>query len=211
MPTYGPMYVSAAAAVERAAAGSAPVVPPPPPSAAPRMAVAAATSRPPAAEPTEPAPWWRPLALLLALPLVLLGCGRLCGEFSGRIRPGPAGGGELAASPDGLPPAEEMPEPESPPEPAILLPEGSGEVHFTAATATLSGTVEVRNLTEEVLANWTSPEDAAEWQFRLAAPGFFQIELVYATSPQATAGGDLEVAIGKQREAMRAAADRQPR
>jgi hypothetical protein len=104
---------------------------------------------------------------------------------------------QLAGPVDG--PPEEMPmepEPEPPVEAQVLLQEGSGEVNFPASLATLEGGVEVRTLVaEDVLANWNAPEASAQWDFRLVMPGFFQIELVYATQEGAV-GAELDATVG---------------
>jgi hypothetical protein len=82
----------------------------------------------------------------------------------------------------------------------MLLQEGRGEVNFPASLAALAGGVEVRTLVaEDALANWGAPEAAAQWDFRLFVPGFFQIELNYATQ-EGAGSAELEVQIGSQRK-----------
>ncbi|HZN34149.1 MAG TPA: hypothetical protein VFB80_10030, partial [Pirellulaceae bacterium] len=92
------------------------------------------------------------------------------------------------------PPRPVVTEP-APPQPIIVLQEGSGEVVLSAATATLAGAVELQVVgTEEVLAHWTTPEDRAVWHFRLVKPGPFYAELTCATSAEAE-GFELELVV----------------
>jgi hypothetical protein len=98
-----------------------------------------------------------------------------------------------------------MPDPESDPispEPTLQLQEGSGEVTLAAATAQLAGGVELRHIdTREILGQWTGSGAAARWRFRLIEPGFFQLELKYATVAEAL-GSQLVVTIGEQRKGI---------
>ncbi|HEX5102459.1 MAG TPA: hypothetical protein VFV87_01525, partial [Pirellulaceae bacterium] len=176
-----------------------PVLPPPPPaSAAPRISLDDETDEEPPPEPAKPSPWWRPLAVLIAASILALagvvGWG-ISKPYFDHLRADRTSA-ELPSD------ADQSPEPEPPPKPApkpiVLLQEGSGEVVFTPATATRSGAVELQiALTEEVLANWTGPDDAAEWRFKLVKPGFFDVELSYATSAAAGEGA-VEVTIGER-------------
>lgn len=83
------------------------------------------------------------------------------------------------------PPKPQPPPVEAPPTEAIVvLQEGSGEVNLTPATALVEGQLEREVLgTGEVLVHWSSPADAAEWQFKLVKPGFFELELQYVSHP----------------------------
>lgn len=78
-----------------------------------------------------------------------------------------------------MPPVEEPPV-----EAVVVLQEGSGEVNLTPSTALVEGDL-VREVvgTHEVLAQWTGASDAAEWQFKLVKPGFFELELQYLSHP----------------------------
>jgi hypothetical protein len=78
-----------------------------------------------------------------------------------------------------MPPVEELPV-----EAVVVLQEGSGEVNLTPSTALVEGDL-VREVvgTHEVLAKWTAASDAAEWQFKLVKPGFFELELQYLSHP----------------------------
>jgi hypothetical protein len=140
--------------------------------------------------------WWRTAAIVLAMFLVLIAVATSWGIWRVLNRPpaevplaGPATDPEAR-------PADLAAEP--PPDPNLMLQEGSGVVNFLNSTAALSGSVEMRLAgTDEVLANWTGTEDAAQWDFRLVRPGFFQIELVYATAQDA-GGFELEASVGSQ-------------
>jgi hypothetical protein len=164
-----------------------PQLPPPAPAEADRFAlpVTRESGQPPLL--TAPAPWWRPLLVALALALAMPAA---VGSWAWIRWRWPA----IASAP-----SEPLPHTESPP-PAprqiVLFQEGSGEVLFSAATARLTGGVELHvQGTEEVLAHWLAPEDSAAWQFRLVKPGFFQVELTYATS---AADGELELVLGER-------------
>jgi hypothetical protein len=90
----------------------------------------------------------------------------------------------------------EMPPPAPAPKAVVVLQEGSGAVMLTPATAARQGAIELGvSGTEEVLIDWTGPEAAAQWRFKLVKPGFFNAEVTYATAEDA-AGGELTLAIG---------------
>lgn len=184
--------------------GQTPVVPappvlppPPPPPAAPRVLLQHAE---PEEELPPPAPvaWWRPLAALIGIALfalaLVVGYGlnkQYFDQFFARGRPAAENTNEAEIEP------EPEPAPE-PPQPIVLVQEGSGEVSFSPATARLSGAVELQvDGTREVLANWTSAADAAEWRFKLVQPGFFQAEIVYATVADIGSAA-LELTIGER-------------
>jgi hypothetical protein len=139
---------------------------------------------------------WQTVAIVLALFLVLIAVATSWGIWRALHRPAPS---EPLAGPTTdpeTPPADLPAEP--PVDPRLVLQEGSGVVNFPAGLAALDGAVELRTLVaEEVLANWTGTEDAAQWDFRLVRPGFFQIELVYATAQDA-GGFELEASVGSQ-------------
>jgi hypothetical protein len=77
-------------------------------------------------------------------------------------------------------------EPEPPqPDEVVQMQEGSGAVNFAPAAAVLQGSIELRPAgTQEVLAGFASADASAQWQFRLIEPGFFDLELHYATAPE---------------------------
>jgi hypothetical protein len=52
----------------------------------------------------------------------------------------------------------------------------------------------------ELLAGFGSPDAAATWHFRLVEPGFFHLELTYATAAD-VADGQLEAALGGETKA----------
>jgi hypothetical protein len=174
-----------------------PILPPP----APAQPVALnldvpADEAPP--EPATPVAWWRPLAMMIGVTLLVLaavigfGLGKpyLDRAFAA------ADSGTTTAGDDNASP--QPPPAPPPPETIVLLQEGSGEVVFSPATAKLRGAVELQvDGTDEVLANWTTPEDAAEWHFKLVKPGFFEAEVEYATAAE-PAGAQLELAIGER-------------
>jgi hypothetical protein len=174
-----------------------PVLPPPPP-AAPRVSLQVDAGEELPQEPIRPAPWWRPLMVVIGVPLLVLaavvGWGVSQPYFAGQAV---NSGSEYAGNGDGEAPAPEPP-PKPPPKAIVLLQEGSGEVVFSPATAKLTGAVELQVAgTEEVLTNWSTAEDAAEWRFKVVKPGFFQVEIVYATIPEASGAG-LELVTGER-------------
>ena len=175
-----------------------PVLPPPPP-AAPAIALrvnAATDALSP--ESIKPVPWWRPLVVLIGIPLVVLAAVIAWGVsrpyFEGPPIELSEGSAETVVGED---PAPEPPsQPQS--KPIVLMQEGSGEVVFSSPTAALTGAVELKVAgTEEVLTNWSTAEDAAEWHFKVVKPGFFQAEIVYATVPEATGAG-LELVVDER-------------
>ncbi|MFM7071120.1 MAG: hypothetical protein ACKO38_04915 [Planctomycetota bacterium] len=67
-----------------------------------------------------------------------------------------------------------------------LIQEGTGELHFSAATAEREGaglTLETVG-NDSVVVGWASPEQTLVWSFRLAKPDIFRVELVYAASEE---------------------------
>jgi hypothetical protein len=81
--------------------------------------------------------------------------------------------------------------------PTVQLQEGSGEVTLSAATAQLAGGVELRHVgTTAVLGQWTAQDAAAQWRMRLIQPGFFEVELRYATTAEA-AGAEITLSTGQ--------------
>jgi hypothetical protein len=175
-----------------------PILPPPPPPVPAAVLRLEDDDEEPPPEPSAPAPWWRPLAAMIGISLLVLaavvGYGLNRAYFDrlfGNSHPD-----ETVITDDGS-----EPEPEPTPEPPMLIvlaQEGSGEVAFSPPTALLRGAVELHvDGTEELLANWTTADDAAEWHFKLVRPGFFQAEIVYAAIPKA-GGAALELAIGER-------------
>jgi hypothetical protein len=172
--------------------------PPPPPQAAPRVSLQVDLDEEPQ-QPVRPAPWWRPLVVMIGVPLLVLAAVVAWGVsrpyFAGpKIQLDADAGDDEVSAPE--------PPPKPPPKPIVLLQEGSGEVVFSPATATLTGAVELEVAgTEEVLTNWSSAEDSAKWRFKVVNPGFFQVEIVYATIPEASGAG-LELVIGERSTAI---------
>jgi len=82
------------------------------------------------------------------------------------------------------------------------LQEGSGEVLLTPATAARHGPVAMAvSGTDDVLIDWTGPQAAAEWRFRLVKPGIFDAELNYATA-EGVVGAELELVVGEQTRSL---------
>ncbi len=160
---------------------AAPPVQPPPP---PERGVAINSGDQPVTpeEIAPPAPWWRPLVSLLAMAIFVLAAAIGWGIYQSTRAP--AGIPVTEVPP---PPPEPEIEPEPPPPQAVVqMQEGSGEVNFAPAAAVLQGKVELHPAgTQEILAGFTSADAAAQWQFRLIEPGFFDLELQYATAPGA--------------------------
>jgi len=88
--------------------------------------------------------------------------------------------------------------PPTPTKGVVLMQEGSGEVNLSPSTATLTGQVQREVVgTSDVLSQWVSPADVAEWNFSLVKPGFFELELQYTAGAairgkQATISHDQE-------------------
>jgi len=147
------------------------------------------------ADPAPAAPWWGIVLAITAAALVVLVVVLAWGVMNQRWRPQPE---PTANTPV---PEPDVPDPEPEPiadQPTLQLQEGSGEVTLAAATAQLAGGVELRHVgTTAVLGNWTAPDAAARWRFRLIQPGFFQVELKYATAAEA-AGSAMEITAGKE-------------
>ena len=203
---YAPTYAAPAVltfGVGQTAPPAPPVLPPAaPPPPAPRMSLQVDS---PAEDQTfdvpRPHAWWRPLITMVGVPLLVLaavvawGLGRPYFLGDGGVELEQAGANADGDSETAVaPPIKPKPQPRK----IVLLQEGSGEVVFSPATATLSGAVELEvNGTEELLTSWTTAEDAAQWQFKLVKPGFFEAQVVYATVPEA-AGAALELIIGER-------------
>jgi len=83
-----------------------------------------------------------------------------------------------------------------------VLQEGSGDVVLSPATAMLTEGVELTlEGTDEVIAGWSTPEDAAAWRFRLIQPGFFQLQVQYAAG-DAAFGRKLELLLDDQAKSL---------
>jgi len=143
------------------------------------------------ADPQPAAPWWGIILAITAATLAVLVVVLAWGVMNHRWKPRPA---PTANTPV---PEPETPDPEAiADQPTLPLQEGSGEVTLAATTAQLVGGVELRHVgTTAVLGNWTTADAAARWRFRLIQPGFFQVELKYATAAEA-AGSAVEISVG---------------
>ena len=143
-------------------------------------------------ETPDAAPWWRIVLSISAAALVVL-VAVLALTVMGRAwnsSPRPAAG----TSPLKPVTVDEWPALD---EPTLQEQEGSGEVTLTAATAKTLGGVELRHSgAEPVLANWSAPDSQALWRLRMIQPGFFNVELVYATSAEAL-GTSLKISVGQ--------------
>ena len=67
-----------------------------------------------------------------------------------------------------------------------LIQEGTGELHFSAQTAEREGmglTLETRG-DDQVVVGWANAEQTLVWNFRLAKPDIFRVELVYAAGDE---------------------------
>lgn len=98
------------------------------------------------------------------------------------------------------PPLENTPEPS---DAIVVLQEGSGELNLTPSTALVEGSLEREVIgTTDALIKWTGPQDAAEWQFKLVKPGFFELELQYISHPS-LAGKLVKVSWGSESKTFR--------
>lgn len=181
-------------------------VPPPPPPGQPSVWIETEIAE--FEEPAESVPWWH-RAVLSATAAVLVLCGVVAwGIATGQFKKDARRTSSSSSS-------SELPEDESTEEaseeldareptvarhrkPLVLKQEGTGEVNFSAATATTSGGIELRTSTSgDRLINWTNPDASAEWPFHLVVPGSFRLEINYAVASGA-GGAELEAAIGNQ-------------
>jgi hypothetical protein len=182
-----------------------PVVPPVlPPPLAPRLPslqieVDESDERVPAGELVEPVPWWRPVIGWVCVALVALAAVTSWAIGTGLNRQSsPA----TVSQPES---AVDRPEKPPPPDtPAVVQQqEASGEIHLALTTAALSGGVElIETDAGPALHNWSAEGARSAWQIALVEPGFFQLELVYAT----TAGigeSSLLAAVGEQEKRCR--------
>jgi hypothetical protein len=157
---------------------AAPPIQPPPP---PERSVTIDSRHQPATpeEIARPSPWWRPLVSLLAMAIFVLAAAIGWGIYQSTRPPSAVQVPEVSS-----PPPEPEIEPEPLPQAVVQMQEGSGEVNLAPATAVLQGKIELRPAgTQEVLAGFTSADAAAQWVYRLVLPGFFDLELQYATAP----------------------------
>jgi hypothetical protein len=144
------------------------------------------------ADPRPAAPWWAIILAITAATLVVLVAVLAWGVMNQRWKPRPE---PTANAP--VPEPERLDPEAIADQPTLQLQEGSGEVTLAAATAQLAGGVELRHVgTTAVLGNWPTPDAAARWRFRLIQPGFFQVELKYATAAEA-AGSAVEISVGQ--------------
>jgi hypothetical protein len=92
--------------------------------------------------------------------------------------------------------------PQPPPDPAakatVVLQEGSGELDLPPSAAVLTGGTSLKiAISENVLRGWTSPDDSATWKFKLQRPGFFKLELTYASTRDGN-DTDVELLLGEE-------------
>ncbi len=159
-----------------------PVQPPPPPRAASQGDLAEHDDIGPAS------PWWRPIAAMLLASLAVLTTAVAWGIVQAKRPPEAA-----AVKSDSSDPPIDL----DPPMPAQVVQhqEANGEVNFALAAAVLGSGVQLRTSgAGEHLAGFGSPQSQVQWKFRLAEPGFFQLELTYATAAGAT-GAALEAVV----------------
>jgi hypothetical protein len=96
---------------------------------------------------------------------------------------------------------KDVPEPSS--DAIVVLQEGSGELNLTPSTALVEGSLEREVIgTNDALVKWSGPKDAAEWQFKLVKPGFFELELQYIGHPS-LAGKLVKVSWGSESKTFR--------
>jgi hypothetical protein len=77
--------------------------------------------------------------------------------------------------------------------PTTILPGDMGDIVFHLETALLRGDVRRETIAgRQLLTDWTASHDAAEWDFRVQKPGYFKVELEYATSG---VDGDRELVV----------------
>lgn len=165
-----------------------PVQPPPPPL---RTAIPAPSeSSAEAVDHALPQPWWRPIATMLLAAMAVLAAAVAWGIVQQARRP---------AEPIASPAVPHQPQPEPPPAaPVVQLQEANGEVNFAPAAAALGGDVQLQTSgTGEHLAGFSSPDSQVQWTFRLVEPGFFQLELTYATAAEAEPAA-LEAVLGDE-------------
>ncbi|MCO6456936.1 MAG: hypothetical protein J5I93_16680, partial [Pirellulaceae bacterium] len=94
------------------------------------------------------------------------------------------------------PPAAGSPTvPPTPDGPVLVVQEANGDLNLTPATAVLHGeSLRVESGAEgEEIRGWT-PENRAEWHFRLVRPGAFRLEMRYLLEPGGE-GGQVELSI----------------
>lgn len=142
---------------------------------------------------TSPAFWQRPAVRWVGIAAGVVALAAVCAWVVVRSRSGSAP--PMADAPEAtLEPLDETPseDPVVSSEPApvksrpvIIRQEGNGELQFTPATARLFGTVEFKSLgTESVIRNWTTSEDALEWDFHVVKPDVFRLEITYAAAAE---------------------------
>ncbi|MCI0357611.1 MAG: hypothetical protein L0211_03885 [Planctomycetaceae bacterium] len=170
--------------------------PVPPVTPPPIAATAAADETPTYVEPEPAAPWWRIILAITAATLVVLVAALGWGVWRERSR------SQNQPAINITTPVPALPEPEETSnQPTLQLQEGSGEITLAAATAQLHGSLALRHTgTSESIGNWATQDAAARWRFRLIQPGFFQVELKYATAGEA-AGAEIDLLVGKERKA----------
>jgi hypothetical protein len=119
------------------------------------------------------------------------------------LRPGPRApqSKQAASAPRLVQGRESNPDrqPEARLPPSVVSQPTSGELMFPPQAAGLAGNVVVETIgAQPQQARWTSDEDQAVWQFHLKKPGFFHVELVYATA--AADDAELDLRIGDWRK-----------
>lgn len=78
----------------------------------------------------------------------------------------------------------------------IAAADSSGVISLVPLAAALAGQVQLTQTEgEPVLTGWSSPDDAATWQFRATRPGFYNAQIEYAATDTA-ADAELELRVG---------------
>lgn len=134
-------------------------------------------------------PRLRTLAFMAAAVLLIAGGIWGAGKYLTPKIETPDGSDKTAAN--GEQPPDADPEPPDPAAKAtVVLQEGSGDMNLPPSAAALIGETRLKiAVSENVLTGWASPDDAAIWKFKLLRPGFFKLELTYATASESEEAG----------------------
>jgi hypothetical protein len=129
----------------------------------------------------EPSPWWRPVMGLVFAALVALAgvtCWAINAGLNRESSPVEVNQPEIPVDPAETPSA-----PAFDPPAIVQQQEASGEIHLPLTTAELSGGIElIETDAGPILQNWSAEGARSTWLIALVEPGFFHLELVYATN-----------------------------
>ena len=185
------------------ATSTAELLPPTAPPVAPPVVRRGTPATTPEAEPEVAAPWHSRttvrIGLALAATTILVVGGLLVRGRLGSGETPPVDPTLAAAEMPEEPPAEPPPETPEPQPDVVVKQEGSGDVNCTASVARINGQAERQVVgTDTVIGGWSDVKTQLEWEFSIAKPDVFELQLIYSTEDD-WAGANVTVQIDEER------------